>query len=220
MPIPSPASSTPVATQPAPKTANTAIPTTDPKIGIDLLGYAVLDVVEGSALDALQSMHAYLATRPAGFDTLRDAVEWHVRSRTVRNAVSARVSVPGLLVQRQPSQHPLAEGRVGGGVSGAVGGGGGGDEEAQGGGIGEEMEGVVNGTGTGMGRKSSSKPWRWRTDLAKTQPFWEGWFGGLSKKFLSGRGGKMLLLAGTDRLDTELTIGQMQGTFSSALRSY
>ncbi|KAJ4297162.1 Protein phosphatase methylesterase 1 [Collariella sp. IMI 366227] len=27
---------------------------------IDLLGYAVLDVVEGSAMDALQSMHAYL----------------------------------------------------------------------------------------------------------------------------------------------------------------
>jgi protein phosphatase methylesterase 1 len=75
------------------------------------------------------------------------------------------------------------------------------------------MEGVaVNGGGTGRG-KGGNKPWRWRTDLAKTQPFWEGWFGGLSKKFLSGRGGKMLLLAGTDRLDTELTIGQMQGEF-------
>ena len=32
-----------------------------------------------------------------------------------------------------------------------------------------------------------------------------------SKKFLEARGGKLLLLAGTDRLDTELTIGQMQG---------
>lgn len=57
----------------------------------------------------------------------------------------------------------------------------------------------------------SSKPWKWRTDLAETKPFWEGWFTGLSKKFLEASGGKLLLLAGTDRLDKELTIGQMQG---------
>ena len=50
--------------------------------------------------------------------------------------------------------------------------------------------------------------------MAATQPFWEDWFVGLSKKFLEARGGKLLLLAGTDRLDTELTIGQMQGEFS------
>jgi protein phosphatase methylesterase 1 len=198
-------------TPPASNTASTNTQTTDTKL--DLLGYAVLDVVEGSAMDALQSMHAYLATRPAGFDTLRDAVEWHVRSRTVRNAVSARVSVPGLLIQHQPSQNQALGGWVGGGVSG------GGDEEGfmEGEGVVEEREGVLNGSGTG--KKSGSKPWRWRTDLAKTQPFWEGWFGGLSKKFLSGRGGKMLLLAGTDRLDTELTIGQMQGMFSYNLES-
>ena len=36
---------------------------------------------------------------------------------------------------------------------------------------------------------------------------------GLSKKFLEAKGGKLLLLAGTDRLDKELMIGQMQGTF-------
>lgn len=34
---------------------------------------------------------------------------------------------------------------------------------------------------------------------------------GLSKKFLAAKGGKLLLLAGTDRLDKELMIGQMQG---------
>jgi protein phosphatase methylesterase 1 len=34
----------------------------------------------------------------------------------------------------------------------------------------------------------------------------------MSKKFLSGKGAKLLLLAGTDRLDKELMIGQMQGT--------
>ena len=60
------------------------------------------------------------------------------------------------------------------------------------------------------------QPWIWRTDLAATQPYWEGWFAGLSKMFLEAKGGKLLLLAGTDRLDKELMIGQMQGTFVHA----
>jgi protein phosphatase methylesterase 1 len=131
------------------------------KLGTSLLGYAVLDVVEGSAMDALQSMQTYLSTRPRGFETLAAGIDWHVRSRTVRNSVSARTSVPPLLV------------------------------------LNEEVD--------------SSRPWRWRTNLAGTQPFWEDWFVGLSRKFLDSKGGKLLLLAGTDRLDTELTIGQMQG---------
>ncbi|KAI6785590.1 Protein phosphatase methylesterase-like protein [Emericellopsis cladophorae] len=133
-------------------------------LGTALLGYAVLDVVEGSAMDALQSMQTYLSTRPAGFSSLQTGIEWHVRTRTLRNSTSARTSVPGLLVR---------------------------DEHAD-----------------------TSRPWRWRTNLAATQPFWEDWFVGLSKKFLEARGGKMLLLAGTDRLDTELTIGQMQGKYA------
>lgn len=58
-----------------------------------------------------------------------------------------------------------------------------------------------------------AKPWVWRTNLAETKPFWEDWFVGLSRKFLEARGGKLLLLAGTDRLDKELMIGQMQGLF-------
>ena len=132
------------------------------KLGNKLLAFAVLDVVEGSAIDALQTMHTYLSTRPSGFATLQAGIEWHIRSRTVRNSVSARTSVPALLVL---------------------------DDSAD-----------------------PTRPWRWRTDLAATQPYWEGWFVGLSKRFLEAKGGKLLLLAGTDRLDTELTIGHMQGT--------
>lgn len=132
------------------------------RLGTSLLAYAVLDVVEGSAIDALQSMHTYLSTRPLGFATLQAGIDWHIRSRTIRNSVSARTSVPALLV------------------------------------FNEETD--------------PTRPWRWRTNLGATQPFWEDWFVGLSKKFLEARGGKLLLLAGTDRLDTELTIGQMQGT--------
>ncbi|KXS11336.1 alpha/beta-hydrolase [Gonapodya prolifera JEL478] len=53
----------------------------------------------------------------------------------------------------------------------------------------------------------------WRTDLAATEEFWDGWFEDLSAKFLSVRAAKLLVLAGTDRLDTPLMIGQMQGKF-------
>ncbi|KAF2013208.1 protein phosphatase methylesteras-like protein 1 [Aaosphaeria arxii CBS 175.79] len=124
-----------------------------------LLGYAVLDVVEGSAMDALKHMQAYLATRPTTFPSLEAAVEWHIRSRTLRNPQSARVSVPSLLIQ-------TPEGR-----------------------------------------------WAWRTDLSTTEAYWENWFTGMSSKFLGGKGAKLLLLAGTDRLDKELMIGQMQGKY-------
>jgi protein phosphatase methylesterase 1 len=132
-----------------------------------ILGYAVLDVVEGSAIDALQSMQTYLSTRPLGFPTLQSGIDWHIRSRTIRNPVSARTSVPALLNFERSGP--------------------------------------------------AARPWVWKTDLAATQPFWEGWFVGLSKKFLEAKGGKLLLLAGTDRLDKELIIGQMQGVFLSFL---
>lgn len=128
-------------------------------LGGKVLGYVVLDVVEGSALDHLKHMQTYLASRPNTFQSLSAAVEWHIRSRTLRNPQSARISVPSLLLQN-------SEGR-----------------------------------------------WAWRTDLSSTEAYWENWFSGMSQKFLSGRGAKLLLLAGTDRLDKELMIGQMQGKF-------
>jgi protein phosphatase methylesterase 1 len=137
------------------------------KLGDSVLGCVVLDVVEGSAIDALRSMQTYLSTRPVGFPTLESGIDWHIRSRTIRNPLSARTSVPALL------------------------------------------------RFTGDSSRGRSRPWMWRTDLVATQPFWEGWFVGLSKKFLATKGGKLLLLAGTDRLDKELIIGQMQGMLPS-----
>ncbi|GAQ11484.1 protein phosphatase methylesterase 1 [Aspergillus lentulus] len=125
------------------------------ELGNKLLAYAVLDVVEGSAMDALQSMEKYLSTRPSRFPSLTSGIEWQT---------SARVSVPSLLYQEESPSDP-------------------------------------------------SKPWVWRTNLSATKPFWEDWFIGLSRKFLEARGGKLLLLAGTDRLDKELMIGQMQGKY-------
>lgn len=128
-------------------------------LGNCLIGFAVLDVVEGSALEALGHMRTYLASRPSTFSNIDEAVDWHVRSRVIRNRESAEISVPGLFMQ-------LPSGR-----------------------------------------------YTWKLDYGATEPYWESWFTGMSQKFLRGRGAKILMLAGTDRLDKDLMIGQMQGKF-------
>lgn len=57
-------------------------------------------------------------------------------------------------------------------------------------------------------------PFVWRINLSNTEKYWSEWFENLSNIFLSSKGGaKMLLLAGVDRLDGPMTIGQMQGKF-------
>ncbi|MCL4113190.1 UNVERIFIED_CONTAM: hypothetical protein GTU68_021587 [Idotea baltica] len=122
-----------------------------------LAGLVVIDVVEGTAMDALSSMQSFLRGRPQHFNSLQNAIEWSVRSGQTRNADAARVSMPG-----------------------------------------QVRNGQIN-------------KYTWRIDLASTEKFWPGWFQGLSSKFLSSPPAKMLLLAGIDRLDTDLTVGQMQG---------
>ncbi|ORZ40206.1 Alpha/Beta hydrolase protein [Catenaria anguillulae PL171] len=125
-----------------------------------LLGVAVLDVVEGTAMDALIGMRSLIAKWPSRFASVEAAVRWAVESGQVNNPSSACVSVPAQVMS------------IGDGP--AV---------------------------------------RWRTDLLSTEPFWEDWYKGLSSMFLSSPAAKLLVLAGTDRLDRELTIGQMQGKF-------
>lgn len=125
-------------------------------LGARMVGFAVIDVVEGSAMEALLHMKTYLASRPSSFASVEAAVDWHVRSHTLRNRDSAKASVPSLLIR-------------------------------------------------------SGERWVWKTDLMRTQRWWEGWFSGMSGLFLKGRAAKALVLAGTDRLDKELMVGQMQG---------
>ncbi|KAF2763717.1 protein phosphatase methylesterase 1 [Teratosphaeria nubilosa] len=131
----------------------------DYALGSQLIGFSVIDVVEGSAVEALQHMRSYLSSRPSIFASIDEAVTWHLRSRTLRNPESAKASVPALF-------SPLPSGK-----------------------------------------------YVWKTDLNTTVKWWEDWFTGMSQKFLKGRGAKQLILAGTDRLDKELMIGQMQGRF-------
>ncbi|XP_051139357.1 uncharacterized protein LOC127257094 [Andrographis paniculata] len=59
----------------------------------------------------------------------------------------------------------------------------------------------------------SRKCYTHRARLEETEQYWRGWYEGLSENFLSSPVPKLLLLAGTDRLDRTLTIGQMQGKF-------
>ena len=135
------------------------------KLPSHIIGAVVLDVVEGSAVEALQSMNMILSSRPKSFVSLEKGIEWHVRSLTIRNRESACVSVPGLLSQGETlSQDP-------------------------------------------------SRPWTWITDLRQTESFWPGWFKGLSARFLAIKAARLLILAGTDRLDKDLMIGQMQGKY-------
>lgn len=57
--------------------------------------------------------------------------------------------------------------------------------------------------------------WVWRTNLERTQPFWHGWFNGLSETFVSAAVPKLLILANVNRLDKPLMIAQMQGKFQN-----
>lgn len=127
-----------------------------------LAGLIVVDVVEGSALEACAMMSDFIQSRPTSFQSLSDAIEWNLENGQLKNVESARVSVPPQFVQR-----------------------------------------TIN----------SEARYFWKVDLEKTEPFWKGWFKGLSRLFLSCPVPKLLLLAGMNTLDVELTIGQMQGKF-------
>lgn len=42
----------------------------------NLYGLGVIDVVEGTAMDALASMQSFLRSRPSSFSTIPQAIEW------------------------------------------------------------------------------------------------------------------------------------------------
>jgi signal transduction histidine kinase len=77
---------------------------------LKLQAVVVIDVVEGTAQEAIQTgvMHKIISARPKSFGSLETAIEWCLRSRMLRNAESARVSVPSLLVPTIVSCSPSA----------------------------------------------------------------------------------------------------------------
>jgi len=72
-----------------------------------LKGLVLVDIVEGTALAALPSMHKIIASRPTAFKSISDAIYWSCRSHIVLNSYSARVSVPSQIVEEQ---NPNGEG--------------------------------------------------------------------------------------------------------------
>nr|XP_045621002.1 protein phosphatase methylesterase 1-like [Procambarus clarkii] len=183
-----------------------------------IAGLIVIDVVEGTAMDALSSMQSFLRGRPNNFNSLQNAIEWSVRSGQTRNIEAARVSMPGQVKNTENGccgtvdvESSIDNNQKQNRESGVL--------------VRSDMIPEEGGDAdTSQTTESSSAPslnesnlpvrkYTWRINLGETEKFWPGWFQGLSAKFLASSPAKMLLLAGIDRLDTELTVGQMQGKF-------
>ncbi|KFW96128.1 Protein phosphatase methylesterase 1, partial [Phalacrocorax carbo] len=152
-----------------------------------LLGLCMIDVVEGTAMDALNSMQNFLRSRPKTFKSLENAIEWSVKSGQIRNLESARVSMVGQVKQCEGAASPECPKAI---VEGII------EEE-------EEEEEDEEGGGSVNKRKKEDDTetkkehlYTWRIELAKTEKYWDGWFRGLSNLFLSCPTPKLLLLAG------------------------
>ncbi|EDV96911.1 protein phosphatase methylesterase 1 [Drosophila grimshawi] len=186
-----------------------------------LIGITVIDVVEGTAMEALASMQSFLRSRPKYFQSIPNAIEWCIRSGQVRNVDSAKVSMPGQIIncttnQLATNDLPLPEEVLeeahhtsmfpnAFSISEDEEVGNGGEEGAEG----TEFKKPI----TTKAAMEAAKNYTWRIDLAKSEKYWVGWFSGLSDKFLNLRLPKQLLLASIDGLDRTLTVGQMQGRF-------
>lgn len=125
-------------------------------------GLIVIDVIEGSAMEALPYMKSVIEKKQNEFNSVNEAISY-MASTQIRNLESCRVSIPPLLKQ------------------------------------------IKNAKG--------KKVFTWKTDLFKTEKFWEDWYKDLSKQFLGIKIPKALILTDTNELDTPLTVGHMQGKF-------
>ena len=130
-------------------------------------GLMVIDVVEGTAMDALPFMENIVNNRPERFNSIQKGIEYMYKSGTIKNIDSARISVPPLLKED------------------------------------------VN--------KNGTKTYVFKTNLMESKPFWNEWFIGLTKAFLSCNIPKTLMLAGIERMDKDLTIAQMQGKYKLSI---
>ena len=129
-------------------------------------GLFVIDVVEGTAMEALPFMESIVNNRPETFPSIEKGIEYMFRSGTIKNLQSAKISVPPLL---------------------------------------EEI--VING----------KSMYKFKTNLMASKKYWNDWFIGLTKSFLSIKVPKTLMLAGIERMDKDLTIAQMQGKYKLSI---
>ncbi|KAH1029341.1 hypothetical protein HUJ05_002600, partial [Dendroctonus ponderosae] len=172
-----------------------------------LVGLCVIDVVEGTALDALSSMQTIkvanvIIWRQQEYQCLGKLSramacdEWnlfenmnvpdmpHSAESSFRSSnFTIREGVEEVADHDVCGKPPLAE----------------------------EKTFKVPTTSTGKGDEGSG--YTWRIDLSKTETYWKHWFQGLSEKFLGTNVPRILMLANISGLDTKLTVGQMQGKF-------
>ncbi|EEC03411.1 protein phosphatase methylesterase 1 isoform, putative [Ixodes scapularis] len=199
----------------------------------NLIGLIVIDVVEGYI--ASKAMHTSFCAGTWHATVLSSDANGisrcSVRSGQVRNLESARVSMPAQLKNSrtgEPATKSIVE--TAGSRTAA--------EDAEKRLLNDEAPSVMarvdqiaeepevgtaekvtlqDGSGAfkppSAARTSDSGKFVWRIDLSRTEEYWRGWFVGLSSLFLMVPCPKLLLLAGVDRLDKDLTIGQMQGKF-------
>jgi pimeloyl-ACP methyl ester carboxylesterase len=64
-------------------------------------GLIVIDVVEGTAKEALPYMENIVKTRKSKFKSIEEGIEYMVKSGTIKNSESARISVPPLLKEHK-----------------------------------------------------------------------------------------------------------------------
>ncbi|XP_060074167.1 protein phosphatase methylesterase 1-like isoform X2 [Ylistrum balloti] len=197
-----------------------AVHTAERKLIPSIIGLVVIDVVEGTAMESLNSMQSFLRGRPSTFKSLEHAIEWSVRSGQIRNLESAKVSMVGQIKRLDTQETATSEMEQDCGLELSTSGSRVGDAIQE-----EDEDGETTSPAESQQSSSSdhfrtpkpttenSSQYTWRIDLGKTEKYWKGWFQGLSQRFLSCEVPKMLVLAGVDRLDKDLTIGQMQGKF-------
>jgi len=174
------------------------------EIAENVAGLIAIDVVEGTAIEALKSMSSILAARPKGFESVQNAIEWALSSGTARRREAAILSVPGML--KECSSEDDTEGELRPRMPLPL--------------FGQAPPLLESIPETSHPHHQEIQPryrYTWRTPLAASEKYWLGWFEGLSKAFLDIPCHKLLLLAGHDRLDTPLMIAQMQGKFQLAV---
>ncbi len=64
---------------------------------------------------------------------------------------------------------------------------------------------------------NGKKFYKFKTNLMASKKYWNDWFIGLTKSFLSIKVPKTLMLAGIERMDKDLTIAQMQGKYKLSI---
>ncbi|XP_062301277.1 protein phosphatase methylesterase 1-like isoform X2 [Scomber scombrus] len=174
-----------------------AVHTTSNMLLPSTVGLVAIDVVEGSAMEALHSIQNFLKGRPKSFKSMDHAIEWSYKSGQIRNLESARVSMVGQIKRCEVEEVNTLE--QASPVTDVV--------------VERNEEFYDQSYVNDKESAASESVYKWRIDLSKSEKYWDGWFRGTSNLFLACNLPKLLLLAGIDRLDRDLTIAQMQGKF-------